>query len=128
MISQERLPDYFRAADLYVSCSLSDGSSVSLFEAMATGLPVVVTEAPGNHEWVLTSDNGWLAAPGDAGCRKDDSFVPGANGYGESTTHRAASQLECQFRQAARGLRLSRSTIQASRLLKSSNVQATDIV
>ena len=66
VISQERLPNYFRAADLYVSCSLSDGSSVSLLEAMATGLPVVVTDAPGNHEWIVTGENGWLAAPGDA--------------------------------------------------------------
>ena len=33
---------------------------------MATGLPVVVTDAPGNREWVVTSENGWLAAPGDA--------------------------------------------------------------
>jgi glycosyltransferase involved in cell wall biosynthesis len=66
VISQEQLPNYFRAADLYVSCSLSDGSSVSLLEAMATGLPVIVTEAPGNREWVETSENGWLAPPGDA--------------------------------------------------------------
>ena len=66
VISQERLPNYFRAADLYVSCALSDGSSVSLLQAMATGLPVIVTEAPGNREWVAARENGWLVAPGDA--------------------------------------------------------------
>jgi hypothetical protein len=31
---------------------------VSLLEAVATGLPVVLTDAPGNGEWVVTSENG----------------------------------------------------------------------
>jgi glycosyltransferase involved in cell wall biosynthesis len=44
---------------------LSDGSSVSLLEAMATGLPVIVTDAHGNREWV-GPDNGWLAPAKDA--------------------------------------------------------------
>jgi glycosyltransferase involved in cell wall biosynthesis len=65
VIPQSRLPDYFRAADLYISCCLSDGSSVSLLEAMATGLPVIVTDAHGNREWV-GPDNGWLAPAKDA--------------------------------------------------------------
>ena len=43
---------------------------MSLLEAMATGLPVVVTDAPGNREWVVASENGWLAAPGDADALK----------------------------------------------------------
>ena len=36
MVPHEQLGDYFRAADLYCSCAYSDGSSVSLLEAMAT--------------------------------------------------------------------------------------------
>ena len=60
------LPDFFRAVDYYVSCTYSDGSSVSLLEALATGLPVVVTDAVGNREWVLSEENGWLATAGDA--------------------------------------------------------------
>jgi len=65
-ISQERLPDYFRAADLYVSCAPCDGTSISLLEALATGLPVVVSDNEGNREWVRHGENGWLARPGDA--------------------------------------------------------------
>lgn len=65
MVPHEQLPDYFRAADLYLSCSQSDGTSVSLLEAMATGLPVVVTDGPGNREWVVTGQNGWLAPAGN---------------------------------------------------------------
>lgn len=65
-ISHEQAPHYFRAADLYLSCSHSDGTSVSLLEAMATGMPVVVTDGLGNREWVMQGENGWLAPAGDA--------------------------------------------------------------
>jgi glycosyltransferase involved in cell wall biosynthesis len=57
-VDQERLPDYYRAADLYVSASRSDGSSISLLEAMACGLPAVVSDIPGNREWVEPGVNG----------------------------------------------------------------------
>lgn len=62
IVSPTQLPEYFRAADLYVSCAYSDGTSVSLLEAMATGLPVVVTDRASNREWVSHGENGWLAA------------------------------------------------------------------
>jgi glycosyltransferase involved in cell wall biosynthesis len=65
MISHEQLPGYFRMADVYLSCSYSDGASISLLEAMATGLPVVVTDGPGNREWVVSGQNGWLETAGD---------------------------------------------------------------
>lgn len=59
------LPEYYRAADIYVSSAESDGTSVSLLEAMATGLPVVVTDIPSNREWIDRGANGWLAPSGD---------------------------------------------------------------
>jgi glycosyltransferase involved in cell wall biosynthesis len=65
-ISHTLLPEYFRAADVYVSSALSDGTSISLLEAMATGLPVVVSDSYGNLEWVQPGVNGELARPGDA--------------------------------------------------------------
>jgi len=64
-IPHEEMADYFRAVDLYLSCALSDGSSVSLLEAMATGLPVVVSDSPGNREWVASDENGWIAPVGN---------------------------------------------------------------
>ncbi len=60
------LPNYFNEADLYVSSSYSDGTSVSLLEAMACQLPVVVTDIPSNREWVTPEVNGWLVPPGDS--------------------------------------------------------------
>jgi L-malate glycosyltransferase len=64
-VSYELLPDYFCLADIYVSSALSDGTSISLLEAMACGLPVVVTNSFGNKEWVKPGENGWLVSPGD---------------------------------------------------------------
>lgn len=59
------LPRYYRMADLYVSASHSDGTSISLLEAMACGRPVLVSDIPGNREWV-GDDVGWTFPDGDA--------------------------------------------------------------
>jgi L-malate glycosyltransferase len=64
--SATEMAGWFRAANGYVSCAQSDGTSVSLLEAMATGLPVLVTDIPSNREWVSPGENGWLAATGSA--------------------------------------------------------------
>jgi len=63
--THDLLPDYFRSADAYVSAAVSDGTSISLLEAMACGLPVVVSNSFGNLEWVREGVNGALAPPGD---------------------------------------------------------------
>lgn len=65
-VPYDMLPNYFNAADLYVSSSYSDGTSVSLLEAMACKVPVVVSDLPANREWVTPGVNGWLVSPGDA--------------------------------------------------------------
>ncbi len=64
-IENDKLPAYYRAADLYLSGSHSDGSSVSLLEAMACGVPVVVSDIAGNREWVTPGENGWWFPDGD---------------------------------------------------------------
>ena len=46
------LPRFLNAADIYVSPSLSDGSSLSLLEAMACGKGLVVSDVPAIKEWV----------------------------------------------------------------------------
>lgn len=65
-VSQKELPRFYRMADLYVSPSHVDGSSVSLMEALACGLPCLVSDIPANKEWVFEGENGWLFPDGDA--------------------------------------------------------------
>jgi glycosyltransferase involved in cell wall biosynthesis len=66
MIGRKDMPRWFRAANAYLSCAKSDGTSVSLLEAMATGLPAVVTDIPSNREWIVEGENGWLARVGSS--------------------------------------------------------------
>ena len=63
-VNNDLLPQYLCLANLYLSSALSDGTSVSLLEAMACGLPVVVTKGYGNLEWVTPQQNGWLVEAG----------------------------------------------------------------
>jgi L-malate glycosyltransferase len=65
-VTQADLPRYYRAADLYVSASHSDGTSISLLEAMACGRPALVSDIPGNCEWVSPEQEGWLFPDGSA--------------------------------------------------------------
>lgn len=65
------LADYYRAADLYVSCTFSDGSSISLLEAMASGLPVIATDRASNREWVEEGAGGLLVKFGDPASVRD---------------------------------------------------------
>jgi glycosyltransferase involved in cell wall biosynthesis len=64
-ISQTDLPRWYHRADLYISPSHVDGSSVSLMEALACGLPCLVSDIPANKEWVVEDENGWLFRDGD---------------------------------------------------------------
>ncbi|MCZ2127878.1 MAG: glycosyltransferase family 4 protein [Anaerolineales bacterium] len=65
-ISQNDLPYWYHQADLYISPSHVDGSSVSLMEALACGLPCLVSDIPANKEWIVENENGWLFKDGDA--------------------------------------------------------------
>jgi len=64
-VSQRSLPRYYQMADLFISPSHVDGSSVSLMEALACGLPCLVSDIPANREWVFDGQNGWLFPDGN---------------------------------------------------------------
>jgi glycosyltransferase involved in cell wall biosynthesis len=59
-VSNVEMPRFLCVSDVYVSTSLSDTRSVSLLEAMACGLPVVVTDLEGNRECVKEGENGFV--------------------------------------------------------------------
>ncbi len=64
-LDQARLMEELDRNQVYISASLSDSTSVSLLEAMARGLVPVVSDIPGNREWIEDRVNGFLFAPKD---------------------------------------------------------------
>lgn len=66
MVDNDDLPKYYNAADIYVSSSLSDGTSLALLESMACGLPCVVTDVPAILEWVKDGENGFVVPRKDS--------------------------------------------------------------
>jgi len=63
LVPFREVAQYLAAADIYVSTCFVDSTSVSLLEAMACGLPPVVTDIPGNREWIEDGENGFLFPP-----------------------------------------------------------------
>jgi glycosyltransferase involved in cell wall biosynthesis len=64
-VGQRDLPRWYHMADIYISPSHVDGSSISLLEALACGMPCLVSDIPGNKEWVEDGVNGWTFRDGD---------------------------------------------------------------
>jgi glycosyltransferase involved in cell wall biosynthesis len=63
--SDQELKSTVKSASFYLSASLSDGTSSSLLEAMASGLIPIVSAIAANREWVTPDVNGMLFSPGD---------------------------------------------------------------
>ena len=59
-VPRSELPKYLSSADIYVSSSLSDGTSNSLLEAMACRLAPIATDIPANQSWINDGENGFL--------------------------------------------------------------------
>jgi glycosyltransferase involved in cell wall biosynthesis len=60
-VNNDSLPKLLSSANLYVSTSLSDaGIAASTAEAMACGLPVLITDSGENKLWIEDRKNGFL--------------------------------------------------------------------
>jgi glycosyltransferase involved in cell wall biosynthesis len=63
----DNVPEYLRAADLFVLPSLQEGLPNALLEAMASGAPVVATRIGGVTDVVEPDRTAILVEPGDPG-------------------------------------------------------------
>jgi glycosyltransferase involved in cell wall biosynthesis len=54
------VPDLLRCADAFVHPSRYEACSNAVLEAMATGLPIVATDIPGNRDLIEDGQTGWL--------------------------------------------------------------------
>ena len=68
-VPREELPNYYAAADVFVSGSHSEGSGYALIEAMAAGVVPVVTDIPSFR--VIAGEQGARWPAGDAGAFSD---------------------------------------------------------
>ena len=59
-IKREKMPEIYQKADIFVLPSYNEGMSNALLEAMACGLPVVVTDVGGTEELVENGVNGFV--------------------------------------------------------------------
>ena len=63
---QEELVDLYAQCDVLVMPSLTEGFGLVFLEAMATGMPIIGSQASGIAEVVEQGRNGILVSPGDA--------------------------------------------------------------
>ena len=64
-VAESDLPTLLRGADLYVTASETDGTSVTLLQAMACGVPVVASRNAGNVTWIREGETGQLFDVGE---------------------------------------------------------------
>lgn len=57
------VPLDYRRADIFITTSVSDGTPVSILEAMASGLPCIATSVGGIPEWIENGTTGLLIPP-----------------------------------------------------------------
>jgi len=95
---REQVGPYLAAADVFVLSSVSEGISIALLEAMASGLPAVATDVGGNREVIVPDVNGYLVRVGSPGDLADAILslleVPGAL---ERMGRAARQRVEDQF-------------------------------
>ena len=65
-IAHRDTPQFYRAADVFALASEFDNSPNVVLEAMASGLPVVATDAGGARQLVDDGEGGAIVPPGDA--------------------------------------------------------------
>lgn len=60
------VPNDYRRAHIFITTSISDGTPVSLLEAMASSLPCIATTIGGIPEWIEDKKTGLLIPPGSS--------------------------------------------------------------
>ena len=70
-VAHEDLLPHYQEADIFVTATSWEGMPNTVLEAMATGLPIVGTQAPGMDQLVTDGRNGYLIQPNDVSTMAD---------------------------------------------------------
>ena len=65
-VAYEQMGDLYRLAPVSVSVPFSDGTSMSVLEAMASGSAPIVSDLPSLKEWIRDGWNGYIVSPANA--------------------------------------------------------------
>ncbi len=63
--SRSEMAELYRMSMVVVSVPFSDGTPVSVLEAMACGTPVIASDLPSLREFITNGENGWLVPVGE---------------------------------------------------------------
>ena len=66
LTDEQSIASLYRLADIAVSAPSSDGTPVSVLEAIACGAAPIVSDLPSLREWITDGENGLLVPVGDA--------------------------------------------------------------
>lgn len=67
-LSTERVMNELSQSDIYLSCAAWEGMPLAVLEAMASGLPLVVSNSVGNRDLVQQRLNGFIYTSSDEAC------------------------------------------------------------
>ncbi len=97
-VQESAVRDHLAAADVFALPSLTEGISNALLEAMAAGLPVAVSDIPGNRAVIEDDATGMIVPVGDAeALHAALARVLGDTGLGRSLGAAARARIESAF-------------------------------
>ena len=96
-IPEADLPSYLRGCDAYLTASQSDGTSVTMLQAMACGAPIIASANAGNSQWITDGLTGQTFPVGDINALAALLVICGRN---PKTQSEAESARELVARQA----------------------------
>jgi glycosyltransferase involved in cell wall biosynthesis len=105
-LPQERVADYLRRSEVYVSLVSTDGVSASLLEAMACGIFPIVPDIPANRFWIHDGRNGFLLPMQDWQRDRMAGFLKPPDDYPLLAKKIVAALSDDELREEARAINL----------------------